>query len=83
MASDDASNKNWAVPADWAAVEPIISRLYRDENKKLAEVMAYMEEKHNFAATFVFHTKMGRAEVRVTNALQDAHVQEEDPGLGS
>jgi hypothetical protein len=41
----------WATANDWAHHRPLITALYRDQNKTLKETMQVMEEKHNFFAT--------------------------------
>ncbi|KAI1132876.1 hypothetical protein F5Y10DRAFT_171334 [Nemania abortiva] len=41
----------WATANDWANHRPLITALYRDQNKTLKETMTVMEEKHEFFAT--------------------------------
>ncbi|KAI1275546.1 hypothetical protein F5Y07DRAFT_172194 [Xylaria sp. FL0933] len=41
----------WATANDWANHRPLITALYRDQNKTLKETMRVMEEKYNFFAT--------------------------------
>ncbi|KAJ8117671.1 hypothetical protein ONZ43_g4159 [Nemania bipapillata] len=41
----------WATANDWANHQPLITALYRDQNKTLKETMQVMEEKHEFFAT--------------------------------
>ncbi|KAJ8129343.1 hypothetical protein O1611_g4288 [Lasiodiplodia mahajangana] len=41
----------WATANDWANHRPLITALYRDQNKTLKETMRVMEEKHDFFAT--------------------------------
>ncbi|KAK3321854.1 Clr5 domain-containing protein [Apodospora peruviana] len=41
----------WATPDDWTAAKSTIKHLYMEENLPLKEVMAIMEEKHNFRGT--------------------------------
>lgn len=43
----------WATNQDWEKHRPEITSLYRDENKTLKEVMAFMEEQYQFRATSV------------------------------
>ncbi|KAI0097237.1 hypothetical protein GGR51DRAFT_482598 [Nemania sp. FL0031] len=41
----------WATANDWANHRPLITALYRDQNKTLKETMRVMEEKYEFFAT--------------------------------
>ncbi|KAI8631341.1 hypothetical protein F5Y19DRAFT_27410 [Xylariaceae sp. FL1651] len=41
----------WATANDWATHRPLITALYREQNKTLKETMQIMEEKHSFFAT--------------------------------
>lgn len=36
---------------EWDKLEPIIRRLYFEQEKSLADVMRFMEENHGFKAT--------------------------------
>jgi len=45
--------QRWAMPSEWDAVRATVTRLYKDENRKLEEVMAIMQRDHNFYATYV------------------------------
>ncbi|GAP92477.1 hypothetical protein SAMD00023353_8200150 [Rosellinia necatrix] len=42
---------SWATANDWANHRPLITSLYRDQNKTLKETKKIMEEKHGFSAT--------------------------------
>ncbi|KAI0968254.1 hypothetical protein F4678DRAFT_208102 [Xylaria arbuscula] len=41
----------WATANDWASHRPVITTLYRDQNKTLKETMRVMEDKYKFFAT--------------------------------
>ncbi|KAI1310603.1 hypothetical protein F5Y03DRAFT_23487 [Xylaria venustula] len=41
----------WATANDWASHRPVITTLYRDQNKTLKETMRIMEDKYKFFAT--------------------------------
>ncbi|KAI0201513.1 hypothetical protein F4808DRAFT_459642 [Astrocystis sublimbata] len=41
----------WATTSDWAVHRPLITALYRDQNKTLKETMRIMEEQYEFFAT--------------------------------
>ncbi|KAI1153744.1 hypothetical protein F4825DRAFT_238884 [Nemania diffusa] len=41
----------WATANDWANHQPLITALYRDQNKTLKETMQVMEQKYEFFAT--------------------------------
>jgi hypothetical protein len=43
--------KRWAEAKDWGTALPMIQKLYTDEKKTLKEVMAIMEQEHQFYAT--------------------------------
>jgi hypothetical protein len=43
--------KKWATFADWKHHRAEITRLYRDENRVLRDVVEIMQEKHDFQAT--------------------------------
>ncbi|KAI8950339.1 hypothetical protein F4801DRAFT_349081 [Xylaria longipes] len=45
------SSNSWATANDWANHRPLITALYRDQNKTLRETMRIMEEKYEFSAT--------------------------------
>jgi len=44
-------NKKWASDDDWEFHRPTITRLYVKENKKLWQLVDYMEREHQFFAT--------------------------------
>ena len=49
---EPADDDETAVPADaWEAHRPLITTLYRDQNKRLKDVMFILEESHGFTAT--------------------------------
>ena len=49
---EPADDDDAAVPADaWEAHRPLITTLYRDQNKRLKDVMFILEESHGFTAT--------------------------------
>lgn len=49
---EPADDDEVAVPADaWEAHRPLITTLYRDQNKRLKDVMFILEESHGFTAT--------------------------------
>ncbi|KAI0408444.1 hypothetical protein F4802DRAFT_413259 [Xylaria palmicola] len=50
MGSNRPTN-GWATANDWANHQPLITALYRDQNKTLKETMEIMEKHHNFFAT--------------------------------
>ncbi|KAI3324281.1 hypothetical protein HD806DRAFT_64078 [Xylariaceae sp. AK1471] len=49
--STSRPSDGWATANDWANHRPLITALYRDQNKTLKETMQVMEEKHDFFAT--------------------------------
>ncbi|ELQ38581.1 hypothetical protein MCOR27_011359 [Pyricularia oryzae] len=46
-----ATPQPWPAQDRWAELRPIITRLYREENKTLKDTMEIMEREHNFSAT--------------------------------
>lgn len=44
-------SKKWASEEDWDRHRPTITRLYVKENKKLWQLLEYMEREHQFRAT--------------------------------
>ncbi len=49
---ESSSSKKYATPEDWPKLQDVIVRLYVEENKTLEEVRQYMEENHDFVATY-------------------------------
>jgi hypothetical protein len=49
---EPSSSKRYAAPEDWPRFQDAIVRLYVEENKTLEEVRQYMEEHHDFLATY-------------------------------
>ncbi|KAK9425966.1 hypothetical protein SUNI508_12767 [Seiridium unicorne] len=47
----------WATNADWDRKRHIITELYRDQNRRLVEVMAIMAQEHDFKATTRMYKK--------------------------
>lgn len=47
-----ATPQPWPAQDRWAELRPIITRLYREENKTLKDTMEIMEREHNFSATY-------------------------------
>lgn len=48
----NAPAKQYATSQDWTRLQAEIMRLYLDEDKTLEEVKSYMEEHHEFFATY-------------------------------
>lgn len=46
-----AASKTYANEKDWNRMQPIITKLYRDENKSLRQVREIMESQYHFYAT--------------------------------
>ena len=44
----------WPVESDWAAIRPVFSQLYLDENKTLKHVRELLKVRHGFEATCVY-----------------------------
>lgn len=40
-------------PAEWNAIRPIFTKLYRLQNLRLVDVMDILEHQHGFGATYV------------------------------
>lgn len=49
---ESSSSKRYATPEDWPKFQDVIVRLYVEENKTLEEVRQYMEDEHDFTATY-------------------------------
>ncbi len=47
-----ALRRPWATGADWNSHRALITRLYRDEDRTLTDVMEIMERRHGFYATY-------------------------------
>jgi len=47
-----SSSKRYAATDDWPKYQDAITRLYVEENKTLEEVRQYMEDHHDFVATY-------------------------------
>jgi hypothetical protein len=47
-----SSSKRYATTDDWPKHQDAIIRLYVEENKTLEEVRQYMEDHHDFVATY-------------------------------
>lgn len=55
-----AASKTYANEKDWNRMQPIITKLYRDENKSLRQVREIMESQYHFYAT----TKMYKSRLK-------------------
>ncbi|KAI0159902.1 hypothetical protein GGR52DRAFT_167030 [Hypoxylon sp. FL1284] len=53
----DVPARRYATSQDWTRLQPIIMRLYLDEDKTLEEVKAHMEEHHEFTTTISMYKK--------------------------
>jgi hypothetical protein len=73
--AEPSSSKRYATPEDWPRLQDVIVRLYVEENKTLDEVRQYMEEHHDFIATYGRHQCAPTLE-KLTNLSKHLHVQE-------
>ncbi|RYC60894.1 hypothetical protein CHU98_g5309 [Xylaria longipes] len=67
---ESSSSKRYATPEDWPKFQDTIVRLYVEENKTLEEVRQYMEENHDFIATY------GRPRLASWNAFKNLRFDE-------
>ncbi|KAI1302936.1 Clr5 domain-containing protein [Xylaria venustula] len=63
----------WATANDWASHRPVITTLYRDQNKTLKETMRIMENKYKFFATLrMYKARFQQWEIEKKIKAEDA-----------
>ncbi|KAI1101224.1 hypothetical protein F4804DRAFT_16851 [Jackrogersella minutella] len=76
----NAPSKQYATSQDWSRLQPVIMRLYLDQDKTLEEVKSHMEEHHEFFATISMYKKKFTAwgafkNLRLDEVLQILHLK--------